>query len=52
VSHSQRHTKRVWSPNLRTANIIQPDGTSKKMKVCMKALKTLAKPVRNRTKNS
>lgn len=50
VSHSQRHTKRTWSPNLRTAVIVMPDGTRKRMKVTMKALKTLAKPVRDRSK--
>lgn len=49
VSHSQRHTKRAWSPNLRMAVITMPDGTRKKMKVSMKALKTLAKPVRDRS---
>jgi large subunit ribosomal protein L28 len=49
VSHSQRHTKRTWSPNLRTAVVVMPDGTRKKMKVTMKALKTLAKPVRDRS---
>jgi large subunit ribosomal protein L28 len=52
VSHSQRHTKHVWLPNLRTAMIVMPDGTRKKMKVCMKALKTLAKPVRIRKKHA
>ncbi len=50
VSHSQRHTKRTWVPNLRTAVIVMPDGTRKRMKVTMKALKTLAKPVRDRSK--
>lgn len=49
VSHSQRHTKRTWSPNLRMAVVTMPDGTRKKMKVSMKALKTLAKPVRDRS---
>ncbi len=43
VSHSQRHTKRRWYPNLRTAVIIDEDGGKRKVKLSAKALKTLSK---------
>ena len=42
VSHSKRRTKRTWSPNLGTANITE-NGYTKKVAVCTRCLKTLAK---------
>jgi len=50
VSHSQRHTKRRWLPNLRTVIVVDESGRKQKLRVCMKALKTMAKPVRIRKK--
>ncbi len=43
VSHSQRHTKRKWYPNLRTAVIIDENGVRRKVKLTAKALKTLSR---------
>ena len=46
VSHSNRHTKRRFLPNLVTKKIIDfKTGKSKKMKVCVKCLHTLTNPV-------
>jgi len=44
VSHSMRHTKRRFLPNLHTKKIHDTKtGTSKRMKVCSKCLKSLTK---------
>lgn len=46
VSHSMRHTKRRFLPNLVTKKIIDfKTGKSKRMKVCVKCLHTLTNPV-------
>jgi len=50
VSHSQRRTKRRWLPNLRTVTVLDENGNKTKMKVTMRALRTMAKPVRARKK--
>lgn len=42
VSHSNRHTKRKFYPNLQTKKLLI-NGQVKKVKVCTKCLKTLAK---------
>lgn len=42
VSFSQRHTKRVWKPNLQAKTFII-DGKKIKMKVSTQALRTLKK---------
>lgn len=42
VSFSQRHTKKVWKPNLQTKTLII-DGKKVKMKVSTSALRTLKK---------
>ena len=42
VSFSQRHTKKVWKPNLQTKTIIV-DGKSVKMKLSTQAIRTLKK---------
>ncbi len=39
VSHSNRHTRRIWKPNLRKVNIIE-DGTPKKVYVCTRCLRS------------
>jgi len=43
VSHANNRTKRRFLPNLRTVRITLEDGTSKKIKVCAKELRTLRK---------
>lgn len=42
VSFSQRHTKKVWSPNLQTKTIIV-DGRKVRLKVSTQAIRTLKK---------
>ncbi len=42
VSFSQRHTKKVWKPNLQTKTIIV-DGKKVTMKISTQALRTLKK---------
>lgn len=42
VSHSQRHTPKVWNPNLQTKTIII-DGKKVKMKLSTQAIRTLKK---------
>ncbi len=42
VSFSQRHTKKVWKPNLQTKTLII-DGKKVKMKISTQALRTLKK---------
>ncbi len=42
VSFSQRHTKKVWKPNLQTKTIMV-DGKKVTMKISTQALRTLKK---------
>ncbi|HKR82205.1 MAG TPA: 50S ribosomal protein L28 [Candidatus Saccharimonadales bacterium] len=42
VSFSQRHTKKVWSPNLQKKTIIV-DGKKVKLKISTQAIRTLKK---------
>ncbi len=42
VSFSQRHTKKVWKPNLQTKTVIV-DGKKVKMKLSTEAIRTLKK---------
>ena len=42
VSFSQRHTKKVWKPNLQTKTILV-DGKKITMKISTQALRTLKK---------
>ena len=42
VSFSQRHTKKVWKPNLQTKTVIV-DGKKIKMKISTQAIRTLKK---------
>ena len=42
VSFSQRHTKKVWKPNLQTKTIVV-DGKKVTMKISTQALRTLKK---------
>jgi large subunit ribosomal protein L28 len=45
VSHSNRHTKRQWSPNIRTTTIVT-DGKRKRMTICTRCLRTRDKTAR------
>jgi large subunit ribosomal protein L28 len=40
VSHSNRHTRRRWLVNLQNARIDVGDGTTFKVRVCAKCLKS------------
>jgi large subunit ribosomal protein L28 len=42
VSFSQRHTKKVWKPNLQTKTLIV-DGKKVKMKISTQAIRTMKK---------
>jgi large subunit ribosomal protein L28 len=42
VSFSQRHTKKVWKPNLQNKTIIE-DGKKVQMKLSTQAIRTLKK---------
>ena len=42
VSHSMRHTKRQWKPNIQKVTIIK-DGQARKVKVCSRCLRTAVK---------
>ncbi|MGB2855191.1 MAG: 50S ribosomal protein L28 [Dehalococcoidia bacterium] len=44
VSHSKRHTKRQWLPNLQTATVVI-DGKKKRMNICTRCLRTQNKVV-------
>ncbi len=43
VSHAQNKTKRRFLPNLRTIRVTLEDGTTKKIKVSAKELRTMRK---------
>ena len=43
VSHAKNRTKRRFLPNLRVVRITLEDGTSRKIKICAKELRTLKK---------
>ena len=45
VSHSNRHTKRQWSPNIRTTTIVT-DGKRKRVTICTRCLRTRDKIAR------
>ncbi|MEI6237281.1 MAG: 50S ribosomal protein L28 [Candidatus Saccharibacteria bacterium] len=42
VSFSQRHTKKVWKPNLQTKTIVV-DGRKVKLRISTQAIRTLKK---------
>ncbi|MEM7344355.1 MAG: 50S ribosomal protein L28 [Chloroflexota bacterium] len=42
VSHSMRHTKRKWKPNIQKTTILK-DGQPHKIKVCSRCLRTASK---------
>jgi len=45
VSHSKRHTRRSWKPNIHPATIIV-DGQPKRYKLCTRCLRTQTKVAR------
>lgn len=42
VSHSMRHTKRQWKPNIQKTTIYE-NGHARQIKVCSRCLRTAAK---------
>lgn len=42
VSHSMRHTKRQWKPNVHKVTLLR-GGKFRRMKVCSRCLRTAAK---------
>lgn len=48
VSHSQRHTKRMFEPNLVKVTLIDANGRKVRMRVSAKALRTLDKSPRTK----
>jgi large subunit ribosomal protein L28 len=42
VSHSMRHTKRQWKPNIQKVTIYE-NGQPRTVKICSRCLRTLAK---------
>lgn len=42
VSHSMRHTKRKWKPNIQKVTILR-EGKLRKMKLCARCLRTTIK---------
>ena len=43
VSHAKNRTKRRFLPHLRSVRITLEDGTTRKIKICAKELRTLKK---------
>ncbi|NJL03764.1 MAG: 50S ribosomal protein L28 [Chloroflexaceae bacterium] len=43
VSHSKRHTKRMWQPNIQTVTIIDKNGNPRKVRIAASTLRTLYK---------
>jgi large subunit ribosomal protein L28 len=48
VSHAKNRTKRKFLPNLRSYKITLEDGTTRKIKICAKELRTLHKVKKQR----
>ncbi|MFH1537698.1 MAG: 50S ribosomal protein L28 [bacterium] len=40
VSHSNRKTRRTWRPNLQTVRVVQPNGSTKKILVCTRCIRS------------
>lgn len=40
VSHSNRHTRRIWLPNLQTMRVVLPNGQVRRKKVCTTCIKS------------
>ncbi len=43
VSHSMRHTKRIWKPNVQRMRL-PVDGVERKVYICTNCIKTMQKP--------
>jgi len=48
VSHSQRHTKRKFEPNLVKVTLVDEHGRKKRMRVSAKALRSMDKSPRTK----
>jgi large subunit ribosomal protein L28 len=48
VSHSQRHTKRKFQPNLVKVTLVDEHGRKKRMRVSAKALRSMDKSPRTK----
>ena len=46
VSHSQRHTKRKFQPNLVSTTVIDANGRKKRMRISTKALRSMDRDAR------
>ncbi len=46
ISHSKRHTKRRWLPNIQRLTIVV-DGKKKKVNICTRCLRTRYKEARS-----
>ena len=43
VSFSNRHTRRMWRPNIQKTTVVLDEGVAVQMKVCTKCLRTMNK---------
>jgi large subunit ribosomal protein L28 len=43
VSHSNRHTRRVWKPNVQKVTLVDANGKRRTMRVAASTLRTLYK---------
>jgi large subunit ribosomal protein L28 len=43
VSHSKRHTRRTWKPNIQKVTITDADGKRRQVRMCSSHLRTLYK---------
>ncbi len=51
VSHSMRHTKKVWKPNLQTKTLII-DGQKVRLKLAASTIRTLNKQSKEKVKSA
>ena len=43
VSFSNRHTRRMWRPNIQKTTVMLDEGVAVQLKVCTKCLRTMVK---------
>jgi large subunit ribosomal protein L28 len=43
VSHSKRHTKRMWKPNIQKVTIVDANGKRRRVRIAASTLRTLYK---------
>ncbi len=49
VSHSKRHTKRVWAPNIQWTRLVDGD-TAVRIRACTRCMRSLRKETTGREK--